>query len=310
MSSTSYAEVWTTVSVALRVARMHSSSITVQELLQLLPSGTRAADVVAALEGSPGFSSSYTIREGLVVPNPEATERAKEYELRKEYSTANIGSVKWFTSKVGGRSALAISISGSTSYRAASKGDDTDLFCITPSGTMWVFLAKALLFARISGLLRKNTAPICLSCMMDRDFAQRMFSRDQGALFARDALVSEVIFGANRYAGLLESARWMEEYFPKLYAMRRTSWGRVDLPDVPASMWTRFVNTFLFFTLGNYIRAKVFYHNRMLEGAQRPMAKFHARMGADHLIYESEKYLKLKAMYDEIHPRSGDAGPV
>ncbi len=303
-SSIADRELTTKVDVVLEVARMHGSSVSVNELLKLLPNGVRTEDVLTALESTPKFASTYALRDGLIVLQVGQEVQFDDYHGRLERSRVNIERVKWLTSKLSSPNALTISVSGSTSYRAASKGDDVDLFCVTSTNTMWLFLAKALLFARVSRIFRRSAESICLSCTMDDRYARSMFSIDRGALFARDALMAVVVRGDEHYSNLIASASWMDQYFPELFAAKSGTRDAVAGPVAHASLLLRSVNRFLFIVLGSYIRMKVNYHNRLLARTRNPLAFFNARIGVDHLIYESGKYLKLREMYGEIRPES------
>ncbi len=294
----------TLVSVVLKVAEMHGSPVALSDLVQLLPAGTATKDIVDAFEILPALPGNYVLKDGLLVPGDHPL--SIDFTRRVQHSIANIKVARWLSQALGGSEALTIAVSGSTSYKAASPRDDVDLFCVTRSHTMWFFLAKALLLTRASRFLRRSNAPICLSCLMDEGYATRLFTKDGGALFARDALVAEVVQGHDRYASLLNSAPWMKRYFPRLYAGKSTPAGIQENSGPKASIWNRCANLFLFITVGTYIRAKAHFHNHILVREGKSMSTFHARVGPDHLIYESAKYIKLREIYDEVRPSTKD----
>jgi hypothetical protein len=290
------------LSVVLKVAQMHGSSVALSDLVQLLPSDVGTKDIVDAFEILPALSGNYSLKDGLLVPRAGSQSPPDDFLRRVQDSASNISVARWLSQALGSGQALTIAVSGSTSYKAASPRDDLDLFCVTRPHTMWLFLAKALLLTRASRILRRSRVPICLSCVVDEEYAKEIFSKEGGALFARDALVAEVVLGDDQYAALLDSAFWMKRYFPKLYEKRRAPASPPVDQRKKASGWARSFNLLVFATVGSYIRAKAIFHNRVLAMQGKEMSGFRARAGPDHLIYESAKYKKLKAIYDGIRP--------
>lgn len=296
----------TLLGVVLKVAQMHGSPVALSDLVKLLPAGTATKDIEVAFETLPTLPGNYVLKDGLLVPGAGVHPLSNDFNRNLQHSIANIKVARWLSKALGSRQALTIAVSGSTSYKAASPRDDLDLFCVTRPHTMWLFLAKALLLARASRLLGWSNAPICVSCLMDEGYATSLFAEDGGALLARDALVAEVVLGHDQYASLLDSAPWMKRYFPKLYSGRSTPSSKQANSRTKSSGWNRCVNLFLFITLGSYIRAKARFHNHVLAIEGKSMSLFHVRVGPDHLIYESAKYIRLKEIYDDIRPSSKD----
>ncbi|HEY6283956.1 MAG TPA: hypothetical protein VIW22_08545 [Nitrososphaerales archaeon] len=290
------------VNVVVKAAQMHGSAIPLSDLVQLLPDGTTSQDIADVFEFLPPLPGNYALKDGLLVPRSDIDPPSSDFNLRLRHSVANTQVARWLTNALGNREALIVAVSGSTSYNAASPRDDVDLFCVTRRHTMWLFLARALLLTRASRVFRRSSVPIDLSCLMDEDYATKVFAMDGGALFARDALVAEVVRGQSQYASLLDSAPWMKRYFPKLYERRSTATGTRKNAKSKASSLERCVNLFLFTTLGSYIRAKAMFHNHVLAREGKILSAFHARAGLDHLIYESAKYDRLKEIYEDINP--------
>jgi hypothetical protein len=290
------------VNVVVRVAQMHGSTVPLSDLVQLLPDGMTSEDVAEVFEVMSPGSGSYGLRDGLVVPSSDSSSQTKEFNLRLRHSIANTRVVQWLSKALGDSEARIVAVSGSTSYNAASPKDDVDLFCVTRPQRMWIFLAKGLLLIRASRVFRRPSVPIDMSCLMDEDYATSVFARDGGALFARDALVAEVVLGNDQYSSLLKSAPWMKRYFPKLYKIRSEPTGTKKIAESEASSWEKCVNLFLFATLGSYIRAKAIFHNNVLAKEGKNLSAFRARLGPDHLIYESTKYERLREIYQDIRP--------
>jgi len=284
------------IDVAVRVAGAHDSGVTVEDLLNLLPNGTTIQDVETVLRLLPSLENGYQVRDGLVLSRSRSSD---DFRTRLDKSANNLAVARQFSERLDYRSVLAITVSGSTSYKGASQGDDIDLFCVTPAGGLWSFLARALVLTRISRLSGKPVPPVCVSCVMDATFAETTFAEDQGALFARDALVAEPVKGAGTYRELLRTGAWMHRYFPKLYDLKGDSDGSRFSSGAPSAK-SRISNLFLFATLGTFIRAKAVYHNLRLAKAGLRRYSFRAKIGHDHLIYESVKYLSLKRTYSHI----------
>jgi hypothetical protein len=269
-------------------------------LARLMPEDTDTTDLVTAFESLPTLRENYLLKEGYVLSRNEAHKDIFSVSERRRHSIANITLARVLSSRLGGKDAVVFAVSGSTSYRSASVHDDIDLFCVTAGGKMWIFLAKVLVRTRALHLLRKSSRPINVSCVMDEEYARTMFSSDQGPLFARDALMAEVVHGREAYDRLLESASWMGLYFPKLYGLRK-SLGRAKVRERRARPVGRGItNLFLCFVIGSYIRVKARLHNRLLVREGKRSSLFIPRIGLDHLFYESERYLTLKAMYSSM----------
>jgi hypothetical protein len=294
------------VGVVARVARMHGSRVSLADLVQLLPSQASGEDVARALQSSPKLANEYVLQDGFVLPRAKPGLPVAEDD-RGGNTAANVRLARWLASRLAGDDVRVLAVSGSTSYGAASRRDDVDLFCVVRPGSMWTFLARALLLTRASRLSGRDRSPICLSCVMDSDYADSLFRSDRGALFARDALVAEVILGQDEYGELLRCAPWMKRYFPRLYNLRGGGKESPSSGRLGPSGLQRFADRFLFVTLGSYISAKARLHNLSLARQGKRQAWFRARVGLDHLIYESAKYTTLKQMYGEIRP-SGQEG--
>src|SRR5438445_2925239 len=288
------------VEVAVRAAWLHESAVSLTDLARLMPEDMNATDLVTAFESLPKLRENYLLKEGYVISKDEAHRDMFGESERRRHSIANISLARVLSSRLGGRDEVVFAVSGSTSYRSASVHDDIDLFCVTPRGKMWFFLAKVLVRTRALHLLRKSSRSINVSCVMDEEYARVMFSADQGPLFARDALMAEVVDGREAYDGLLESASWMALYFPKLYGLRKSLGGTKVRAQRSTPLGLGIANLFLYFVIASYIRAKARLHNRLLVKEGKRSSVFIPRIGLDHLFYESERYLTLKAIYSSM----------
>lgn len=288
------------VGVAFAAARMHEASVSLSELAQLMPENTETGDLVSAFESLPGLREGYRLKEGYVFNKNESHKDSSDVSERHGRAVANIKLARAISSRLGREHAVVMAVSGSASYGSASVHDDIDLFCVTPRGRMWIFLTKALVLSRAFHILKKSSRSINISCVMDEEYAEALFSTDQGPLFARDALMAEVIHGHEAYEGLLEAASWMRCYFPRLYGLKR----HLSRPR-PSGQRTRnggvgLVNLLLYHGIGSYVQLKTRFHNRLLSKGGKTSSLFVPRIGLSHLVYESKRYLALKSLYSSI----------
>lgn len=202
-----------------------------------------------------------------------------------------------------------VGVSGSVAYGAPSEGDDLDLFVITRRGTLWAFLAAALLAERLA--IRRapgTTAPVpCLNHVLDERAARAEFGTPQGALFAREALAVKSLCGARYYVALLESAGWIGALYPRKYAQRRAdpAPGEPAVDDrVPAAV--RLANVLLFPLLAAYLQLAGLYRNHRFVRDGHPERVFRTRTAWSRHLLESVRFERIRALYEG----SPVAGPV
>jgi len=288
------------VNVVMSVARLHGTALALAELEKLLPERSTAEDLATALEHFPQLSDTYVVRDGFVLPKSDVSPNSSARGEALRRSMANISAARTFASRLTGRGLEIMAVSGSNSYLSASEGDDLDLFCVTSEGKMWVFLLRALAITRLRRLLGRCTPQVTFSFVMDRKRAAEIFSMDNGALFARDALMARVVSGHLGYAALMDQASWIEKYFPKLYRSRENGDARRLLPKRQSGRCNGLLNRVLYLMVGSFIRVKASLHNRMLARDGNDMALFRLRIGPDHLIYESKRYQALRSIYSNV----------
>ena len=127
-------------------------------------------------------------------------------------------------------------------------------------------------------------------------------------------LPAKVISGSAALHALLEEASWMETYFPVFYGMRlretelKGRGGSTEVAD--GRRGSTVVNSFLFHTLGSFLRMKAWALNRRLTKAAWHSSIFETMVGKGHYMYESKKYRRLRRMYrdmvEETSSQSGD----
>ena len=89
----------------------------------------------------------------------------------------------------------------------------------------------------------------------------------------------------------------MSRYFPMLYEQRVQAVEQEIGPPIKTSLLARIENLFVYFITGRYIRLKSHLLNRRYAKEKKWNSLFRVRIGPDHCIYESERYLHLRQMY-------------
>lgn len=285
------------IDLLYEVAKLNDSALSLGDLLVLLRTENTVADLEEAFSRSPSLRERYQLRSGYVfergLESAVSSELAKKSRaLHNIILAVNLG---WQLRRSGGE---VVAVSGSTSYESARDSDDLDFFCITESGSAWIFITKALALLRVSGLGHRGGSRVCLSCVMDLDYARRAFGTERDPLFARDALNAIVLEGNAEYTDLLRRARWMQALFPRLYEIRSGPYSKTRAN--PISTAKRVLNLFLFQTVGRYIKVKSTLENRRVARFGDKSRQFVAKTGDDHSIYESERYRRMREVYSRI----------
>lgn len=290
------------------IARANNGHISIQELATLTSAGLDAADIRAAWETTHDLRSSYDLRQDFVISRAEALQENSILSAvleRKFRARQFIQSAKCFQRFCRTKGATVLAVSGSTSYYSTLPGDDLDFFTITEDGALWVFLFRSMIFARIYHFLHPETPRTCFSYAIDRSFAKKAFATDD-PLFARDALNAVVLCGHVVYDQLLRRSPWMNDYFPRLYQFKIEQGQKIEEHGTGKSSMRQVLNSFLFLTLGQYLRVKSALLNRRLQGQARTSSLFALKSGPDHFIFESVRYLKLRQMYRQFGRRTAE----
>jgi len=291
-----------------QIAGENGAAISLRELIGLAAIEANEHELAAAFRSDSKLGSKFLLESGYVLDRhtvAEGTSRqtVEEEERRRGLAQANLKMARRFGTALT-KGAVLVSVSGANSFLSAGKEDDIDFFCVTKTNGMWPFMLRALILARIHRLANKDVAELCFSCVMDERWATQTFRKRQHPIFARDALTAKVIEGKSTYHVLLEEARWMEDYFPAFYSMRLRETnpreGRSTRDGAVGREGSFVLNSFLFHTLGAFLRMKSWTLNRKLAKAGRRSAVFATRIGVGHHIYESNRYRKLRKLYDVV----------
>ena len=274
------------------------SLVTVGELLRLLPESASELDLAEAIASTPYLSSRFELNGGYL------TERARvpmavpgEEELQNRVAAKmNMVHAVHFVSLLRSNPFKMIAVSGSTSYGSASHSRDLDLFCVAPTGRLWLSLSEGLVMARVSDLFHRDAPKVCFSCIMDEDYARFAFASERDPLFARDALETKVLKGHALYESLMKRAAWISILFPVAYGRVRESSASGEV-GAPPSSWDLALNRVLSVFVGGFLRLKSTFLNRKLMTARRGGDVFVVNSAEDHLIYESRRYTDLRREY-------------
>ncbi len=285
------------------IAESKGANLTLSQIIQLTSLGVDEAQLSRAWSNHEKLNAEFEIESGVVYKKGAADDPSSKLEFgeRARRASSNVDFANRFGRYLANNNTLVLSISGSTSYQSVSRHDDLDFFCILKKDRVWIFLCRALLLARLFRSLDKKSPSICLSYVMDEDYARGEFTRPQDGLFARDALSTMVIHGESYYNALLKESAWMERYFRSMYASRTKHATEEVLPrSRKPSLVTRIVNYGLYLLAGNYIRVKSHLLNRRFAREGKTDRLFKLRMGSDHCIYESVNYLELRKKYEGL----------
>jgi hypothetical protein len=322
------------IEVFCQIARENGAAISLRELIGLAGLETSEPELAEAILADSSLGSRLLLESGYVFerqggagsappsPSPPATtttattarsvladqQRYEDRKRRRARAEANLKRASAF-----GRflvpGSVVVSVSGANSYLSAREDEDIDFFCVTKTDGLWAFMLKALILARVNRLMNRDEPPFCLSCIMDEDWAAKAFTTRQPLIFARDALTVKLIGGIDAYHKLIDSASWMEGYFPVLYRtrLRETDPGARSGPPPssegrprPGSAAATVANAFLCCVLGSFLRMKSWALNRKLTRAAWFSAIFDMKFGRGHYIFESKRYERLRAMYGEL----------
>jgi len=285
------------------VARLNDSPLSLGDLSLLLSTDATLAELEEAFARYPELKK-YELRSGYVLE--KGSPRSIPEELKKEkQATRNTALAAALARRLWQRSCSVIAVSGSTSYGSVKQSDDLDLFCLTGVDEAWIFFTKALLLLRFTRLVSAGYSAANVSCVMDFRFAGNMFEREQDALFARDGLNAIVLEGRSEYDALLRKAKWMERFFPGLYASRVKSVRSAVVRSPPSSL-TRLANLFFFVTVGRYVKVRSMLENRRLARSGDTGRAFVTMLGTDHCIFESQRYRRMRQIYRSLQ----SSGPV
>lgn len=294
------------------IAKANNASISLEELLSLVPLEVTEKELANAWQKCPTLSDDYAIAEGVIEEKPKqrgANDSSSWMvvdeglqQRRRQRTIFNMQHADMYRAWIGNNDIVTLAVSGSTSYQSASETDDLDFFLVARNEAMWICLTRSLILARIFKLSRRNAPSICLSFVANSHLAELHFATNRNALIAREALSAKLLLGYGYYANLLKKNSWIGDYYPKLYESFFNS-NRNDQTTSRrgrTSSLKRIIDLFLYKTVGTYIKIKSDLLNRRLMKQGISSSVFEPRIGKDHCIYESKRYRQLKKMYSKL----------
>jgi len=285
------------------IARENGAALPLSELVRILSPPVSERELEGAFVSNPRLHSRFQVVSGYVLERSPGSESetlaiVEDQERNKARANRNLSIAEGFAGRLA-RGTLLVSLSGSNSYKSAREGDDIDFFCVTKRDSMWVFMLRSLVVTRIFKL-RESGLSVCLSCIMDEDWAKKEFGERQNPIFARDALMASPFYGREVYHKLLSRASWIDAYYPSFYKLRLRETATPAGPDGRDRAGTAVVNSFLLVVLGSYIRVKSWALNRKYRREGRTRSLFTVKMGPGHYICESNRYKQLRGLYGAL----------
>jgi hypothetical protein len=288
------------ISTYCEIARANKSLLTLSELVQLTSIDATEEEFESAWQVNSLLKSRFRLESGYVMEEQDLAASSgmveAEYDNRAT-ARRNVATASEFADLCRDSHVKLLAVAGGNSYKSARRGDDIDLFCVTTKDSLWLFMLKSLLLARLYAITR-HSPPFCFSYVIDEERARTEFGEAKDGLFARDALSAHVLAGRDFYRGLLTEGSWMRSYFPRMYARRVASQDADGRPAAPRS-GSALLNSFLFYSVGTYVRMKAALLNRRYRRRGETSAVFHSRIGKDHCVYESNRYRRLRRMYSK-----------
>jgi hypothetical protein len=286
-----------------RIAKTNKSMLTLSEVLQVTSFSVTEEDLETAWEKNASLNSRYILDSGWIMERSTRPEEQRESAMiekrNREKSTRNLHVAQGFAALCLDKRTRLLAVSGGNSYLSARAQDDIDFFCVTADDSLWVFMLRALILARVYTLTRRGESQFCFSYVVDEKRAFSEFVATRDGLFARDALMARVLFGSELYFSLLKNSKWMSKFFPKLYGKRISESGSGH-ETASKKNGSIVLNSFLYYTLGTYIRMKAFLLNRSYNKSGNQSAVFHLGIGKDHCVYESNRYRRLRKAYASL----------
>ncbi len=288
------------LSTLLRVASLHRTALSLEEIGVLLPdeAPVEPSEIAQWVARTPGMGRVV----GGFVTTPHDPDPSPDLAAERRAR----GEAFWESAQGLFRGPLApvaqilkcAGITGSAAYREPLEGDDIDLMAITRAGTTWLFLTLAFARLRLGGAAR---APLgthwCLNYVIDERRAAADFARPQGYLFAREALSARMILGSEYYRNLLLLAPWMEGDLPRLY--RQSTFGeRGQAPKSErAGPLVGLANALLFPIVAAYLQLVGLFRNQRLRRQGREAECFRTITRPHGFELHTRHFDALSAVY-------------
>jgi len=287
------------VDSVLRVARSFGSGVPVADLSDLLPADAPRTepDVAAWLSENPTLARVVNGRAYAPEPAPvvgdleERHRRAEAYEGEaRDLVDRSLAPTLPLLRYLG--------ITGSTAYGEPARGDDLDFLVVTRRGSVWVFLTYTYLALRMRNRRTGGEVPeACFNFVLDEPTALREYAHPKGLLFAREALMTRPLHGAEYYRGLLGSSTWLRSELPRLFGR----WEQGGLPapprPAPAPLLVRVLDALLFPWVAAYLHAQGLRRNHALRANGEGDRSFRTVTSLGRLAFATARFDRLRALY-------------
>ncbi len=284
--------------VLLEVAQRHRAPMSLGQLVEHLPAGTAWTTdrVVSWVDRHPdsGRVVGSHVLPAHDLPVVELADRASRSESL--YAEA-----EWAVRaplRTAARFTRCLGVSGSVAYGFAAPNDDLDFFVTTYRGTTWLFLLLA--FANYRLVRRRAHTPgpshWCFNYVLDEDEATREYARPGGLLMAREALTVRMLRGDAYYCSLLQSASWMGEELPHVYAKRSEPVAEPVPAGPPGGGIARILNLLVFPLLAAYLQCTGLVHNHRLRRTA-PDRQFATTTTLRRFMLRSLRFAELEQIY-------------
>ncbi|HEY6237897.1 MAG TPA: hypothetical protein VIZ68_01765 [Thermoplasmata archaeon] len=286
------------VGSVLRVARSFGSGVSVAALSDLLPpeSPRTETEVARWLARNPSIGR---VIEGRAYA-PEPPTLPGDLEERQKRAAAYESAARGLgDGPLAGTMALVryLGITGSTAYGEPSRGDDLDFLVVTRTGSVWAFLAYTYLALRLRRAAPGDPPEACFNFVLDEAEARKEYAEPKGFLFAREALMTRPLRGAEYYRGLLGSSPWLRSEVPRLFA--RWEEGGLPAPEAPrpAPIAVRVLNAVLFPWVAAYLQVQGLRRNHALRLKGYDDRSFRTVTAFARLAFTTHRFDRLRDLY-------------
>lgn len=305
------AELRRRITALLEAAGRHQTAVSLDELVELLPATAPPTpealrDWVQANPEHAVLIDQRVAAPGAVPPPREAGEARRQ--LGASYLTA---AQRLFEGPLWSfRHALVCAaVTGSTAYREPESGDDLDLMVVTRPGGTWLFIALAFALIRLRQSARApSESEWCFNFVLEAGEIEHDYHEPRGFLFAREALTARPLFGEEYYRGLINSAPWMRDDFPRLYARWQATAPVAPAAGEPLPLVVRAANAFLFPFVAAYLQLRGLRRNREHRRGGRPDRGFSTVTRLRKYALYSDEFRRLSELYEAPSPSAG-GGP-
>ncbi len=276
------------------VAQSNNAAISLRDLLNLMPtdqvhSADQLEDIIRECLGE-----TLLVEGGYVVTRgaPELAETTRMTQLE---SAKKIQQVKSFVDSHHKLFAdtLVVAVSGSASYGSAKKGDDVDIFLITKNGALWSTLFKILLYIRVRRILRvdsENISNLCFSVIFTKRGFEELLKSRCDPLSARELINLKPVKGGETLGWYLANTEWIKAYYPRFNSPPPRK-------QPPTAFSGKQDDTPLSILLGAYLAIVAKFRNTLFRLQGREQDVFRVIRSRDKLVYESHRYVELRARY-------------